>query len=137
MQLGVELSFLWDTFVIETIIGGQNGSFSFFFFFFCYSITINLPFKVWNLYLWVGASFDFKKKQSSYGHALKMEKKYTCIEELLDLFLFLNNKNTKLPWVSKKTKASYKGVFVFFIWFCCKSQLELGVIECVGMCVLY
>jgi len=57
-------------------------------------------------------------------------KKYTCIEGLLHLFLFLNNANTKLPLgFEKKNKATCRGVFIVLIWFCCKYQVRLRVIK--------
>jgi len=40
---------------------------------------------------------------------------------------FLNNKITALSFHFEKIKTTREGVFVFFIWFCCNSQVESGI----------
>jgi hypothetical protein len=49
---------------------------------------------------------------------LEEKKKYTCIEGLLHLFLFLNSKMTELTLQFEKTKAICEIGFVFIFRFC-------------------
>jgi small nuclear ribonucleoprotein (snRNP)-like protein len=63
-----------------------------------------------------GKFLSFIKKQlnSEVTVILLGRKKYTFIEGLLHLFLFLNNANTKLPLGFEKKKRLHVGVFSSF-----------------------
>jgi len=58
MQLGVGLSFSWDTFDIKRMIGDKMVRLGFL----GYSIDTNLPFKTQHFNLWVGGFFCLFKK---------------------------------------------------------------------------
>ena len=99
--------------------------------FFCYNINIDFPFRAQNFNLRVGGFLVFSKKNKFSGVTtlpLRGEK-YTYVEGLLCLFLFIKTVQIwNYPWVLKEKKVACRGVFVVSIWFCCKYQVGSGVI---------
>ena len=113
MQLGVGLSFSWDTFGIERMIEDKMVCLGFL----GCNIDTDLPFKEQNFNLYVRSFICLFKqtKQWRYNYALE-EGKYAYVEGLHRSFLLLKQFKYKIIIGLNKNKVTYKGVFIISIW---------------------
>ena len=77
------MSFTWDTFSIEKMIGDKMVRSSFL----CYNIDTDLPFMTQNSNLWVWGFFYLFRRKTKLKYNLPMrEGEYACVKGLLRLF---------------------------------------------------